>query len=143
MPERIDHATQSPAVFLSHREDLFRASFPRPKENSIRIFHSQDYSNRAAAERLRTEVAMLRRLITQPKFRAVHGKPCHHASVGPFEAKDLRRSERGLVEVNRTRTIANRQPGCDGGHVPFPVRKVFYTRRALRLAVFETWVIAA
>src|SRR5438105_7462171 len=41
MPERIDHATQSPAVFLSHREDLFRASFPRPKENSIRIFHSQ------------------------------------------------------------------------------------------------------
>jgi hypothetical protein len=107
MPEGINHATQSPAMFLPYWKNFCRAGRPRLTENSVRIRHRQDDSNRAAPERLRTEVAMLRRLITQPKLRAIHGKPCHHASLRPFEAKDLNRSERGLVEVNRSRTIPN------------------------------------
>src|SRR5437773_8573906 len=123
MSERIHHASQSPAMFLAYWKNFFRPCRPRLTENSVRICHRQNYSNRAATERLGTEVAMLRRLITQPKLRAIHGKPCHHASVGPIEAKDLSRSECGLVEANGSRTIPNRQPRCNRGHVPFPVRK--------------------
>ena len=95
-------------MFLSYREHLFRASPSCSKKNSIWIVHSQNDSNRAAPERLRTEVAMLGRFITQPKLRAVHGKPCYYTSVRPFEAKDLKRSECGFIEVNGPRTIPNR-----------------------------------
>jgi len=108
MPERINHPPQSPAVLLPYGEDLRRAGRPGLDEDSIRIGYSQDYSNRAATKRLGTEVAMLRRLVTQPKLRALNGKPCHHASAGVFEAKDLSRSECGLVEVDGSGTIANR-----------------------------------
>jgi hypothetical protein len=51
---------------------------------------------------------MLGRFITEPKLRAVHGKPCYHTSVRPFETKDLKRSECGFIEVNGAGTIANR-----------------------------------
>jgi len=107
MTERIDHSTQSPAMFLSYRVDFFRASLSRSKENSVGIVHRQDDSNRAATERFRTEVAMLGRFITEPKLRAVHGKPCYYTSVRPFESKDLKRSECGFIEVNGAGTIAN------------------------------------
>ena len=108
MPERINHPPQSPSVFLPYREDLGCASRPRLAEDSIRIGYSQYHSNRAATERCGTEVAMLSRLVTQPKLRAINRKPCHHASTRVFEAKDLSRSECGLVEVDGSRTITNR-----------------------------------
>ena len=108
MPERINHPPQSPSLLLPDREDLRCASRPRLHEDSIRIGYSQYHPNRAASERFGTEVAMLRRLVTQPKLRAIHGKPSHHASARVFEAKDLSRSECGLVEVDGSRTIANR-----------------------------------
>jgi hypothetical protein len=108
MPERINHPPQSPSVLLPYREDLRCARCPRLDEDSIRIGYSQYHPNRAATERLGTEVAMLRRLVTQPKLPAVNGKPCHHASAWVFEAKDLSRSECGLVEVDGSRSIPNR-----------------------------------
>jgi hypothetical protein len=108
MPERINHPPLPPSVLLPYREDLGRARRPRLDEDSIRIGYSQYHSNRAAPERLGTEVAMRRRLVTQPKLRAIEGKPCHHASARVFEAKELSRSECGLVEVDGSRTIANR-----------------------------------
>jgi hypothetical protein len=107
MPEGINHASHSPAMFLRDGMNFSRASLSSPKEDRVRICNSEDHSNRAATERFRTEIAMLRRLITQPKLRAVHGKPCHDASIGPFQAKDLSRSECRLVEVNGSRTIPN------------------------------------
>ena len=107
MSERIDYAPESPAMFLSYWVDLFRASISSAKENSIWIVHSQNDSNRATTERFRTEVGMFGRLITQPKLRTVHGKPCYYTSVRPFEAKDLKRSECGFIEVNGPRTISN------------------------------------
>ena len=115
MPERINHPPQSPSVLLPHREDLGCASRPRLAEDSIRIGYSQYHSNRAATERFGTEVAMLGRLVTQPKLGAINGKSCHHAPARVFEAKDLRRSECGLVEVDGSRTIANRKPRRDRG----------------------------
>ena len=108
MPERINHPPQSPSVLLPYREDLGCASRPRLDEDSIRIGYSQYHSNRAATERFGTEVAVLGRLVTQPKLRALNRKRCHHASAGVFEAKDLSRFECGLVEVDGSRTIPNR-----------------------------------
>ena len=108
MPERINHPPQSPSVLLPYGEDLRRASRSRSDEDGIRIGYGQDHSNRAATERFGTEVAMLRRLVTQPKLRALNGQPCHHASAGVFQAKELSRGECGLVEVDGSRTITNR-----------------------------------
>jgi len=108
MPERIHHPPQSPSVLLPYREDLGCASRPRLDEHRIRIGHSQYHSNRAATERFGTEVAMRRRLVAQPKLRAIDGKPCHHASARVFQPKQLSGSERGLVEDDGLRTIANR-----------------------------------
>src|SRR5205823_4969477 len=127
MPEGIHHTPQSPAMFLRDGMNFSRASRPRLTKNSVRIRHRQNDSNRAAPQRLGTEVAMLRRFVTQPKLRAIHGKPCHDASVGPFEAKDLRSSECRFVKVNGSRTIANREPGCDGGHEPFLLKNILHT----------------
>src|SRR5437660_5142226 len=108
MPERINHPPQSPSVLLPYREDLRCARRPRLAEDSIRIGYSQYHSNRAASERFGTEVAMLRRLVTQPELRAINGQPRPHASARVFETKDFSRSECGLVEVDGSRTIPNR-----------------------------------
>jgi hypothetical protein len=108
MPERIHHPPQSPSVLLPYREDLGCASRPRLDEHRIRIGHSQYHANRAATERFGTEVAMRRRLVAQPKLRAIDGKPCHHASARVFQPKQLSGSECGLVEVDGLRTIADR-----------------------------------
>ena len=108
MPERINHPPQSPSVLLPYGEDLRRASRSRSDEDGIRIGYGQDHSNRAATERFGTEVAMRRRLVAQPKLRAIDGKPCHHASARVFQPKQLSGSERGLVEDDGLRTIANR-----------------------------------
>src|ERR1017187_10289307 len=113
MPERIHYTPQSPAVFFPYWKDLGCTSREGLSEDSIRIRDSQDHSNRAAAERLGAEVAMLWRLATHPELRAVHGKSCHDVSVGRLQTKDFIGSECGFVEVDRSRTIPNRQPGCN------------------------------
>src|SRR6266849_4712571 len=86
MPKWISQTPQSPAVFLAYRENLGCTSFQRPCEDSIRIRDGQDHSYRAATERLGAEVAMLRRLVAQPKLRAINGALCHHSSTGLFPA---------------------------------------------------------
>src|SRR6266700_1502618 len=89
MPVRIDHSPHAPAVSFVYRMDLRRTGLHRSREDSIRISDRQDHSNRAATKRLRAEVSMLWRFVTRPKFRALHGKSCHHAALGSIQAKDL------------------------------------------------------
>ena len=93
MAERINQTSQSPAVSFANGEDLGGPGLQGLREDSIRIGDGQDHSHRTATQRFGAEVAMLRRFVTQPKLRAVNGKPCHHAPAGAFQAKDFNGSE--------------------------------------------------
>src|SRR5947207_13288800 len=57
----------------------------------------------------RTEVPMLRRLVTQPELRAVNGQARHHGTVGSLYTEDFDRTERSLVEFDRAGAVPNRQ----------------------------------
>src|SRR6266498_391657 len=72
MAERIDHAAQAPPVRLLHWKDLSCTSGNRFGEQRVRVWDGQDHSNGTATQRLRTEVAMLRGLVTQPELRAIY-----------------------------------------------------------------------
>ena len=93
MPKWISQTPQAPAIFLAYREDLGCTGFQRPCEDSIRIRDGQDHSYGAATERLGAEVAMLRRLVTQLKLRAIDGEFCHYPSAGILQAIGLGRSK--------------------------------------------------
>lgn len=82
MAEGIDHAAQASPMRFLHREDLSGPCRKGLREHRIRIRHGQDHPSRTTAQRLRTEVAMLRGLITQPKLRTINGQPRHHRTSG-------------------------------------------------------------
>jgi hypothetical protein len=50
--ERVDQASQSPAVLLAYREHLGRAGCQGLRENCIRVADGQNHSDRPAPERL-------------------------------------------------------------------------------------------
>src|SRR5436305_1867786 len=56
---------------------------------------------------------MLRRLVAQPKLRAINGQPRHDRAAGILHAVDLGGSECRLVELNRSRAVPNGQHGRD------------------------------
>src|SRR2546422_2329316 len=116
MAEWIDHAAQAPPIIFLHRDDLSGTCRKRLREHRIRIRHGQDHSSRSTAQRLWTEVAMLRGLVTQPKLRTSNGQPRHHRTTGILHTVDLDRPECRLVELNRSRAISNRQHGRDRIH---------------------------
>jgi hypothetical protein len=51
--ERVNQASQSPAMLLAYRENLRRASGQRPRENCVRVTDGQDHADRPAPKRLR------------------------------------------------------------------------------------------
>src|SRR5882724_9799092 len=75
MAEWIDYAAQAPPIRLLHRDDLLGTCRKCLREHRIRIRHGQDHANGTTAQRLWTEVAMLRRLVTQPKLRTINRQP--------------------------------------------------------------------
>src|SRR6266496_3208079 len=113
MAEWIDHAAQAPPIRFLHCDDLSRTCRQRFSEHRIRIRHGQDHPNSATAQRLWTEVAMLRGFVSQPKLRTVNGQARHYRTAGILHPVDLDRSKCRLVELNRLRAIANRQHGRD------------------------------
>src|SRR6267143_1134419 len=116
MAEWIDHAAQAPPVIFLHRDDLSGTCRKRLREHRIRIRHGQDHSSRSTAQRLWTEVAMLRGLVTQPELRTSNGQPRHHRTTGILHTEDLDRPECRLVELNCSRAISNREHGRDRIH---------------------------
>lgn len=91
MAERIDHSAQAPPMHFLHREDLSGPCGKRLREHRIRIRHGQDHPRGTAAQRLRTEVAMLGGLVTQPKLRTINGQlgMTEHATEAPVPASAL------------------------------------------------------
>src|SRR6266550_2586956 len=52
-------------------------------EHRVRVWHGQDHSDGTATQRLRTKVAMLRGLVTQPELRAINIQARHHGTAQP------------------------------------------------------------
>src|SRR6266511_5695600 len=113
MAEWIDHPPQAPPVRFLNGEDRARTCGNRLGEHRVRVWHGQDHSNGTATERLRTEVAMLRGLVTQPELRALNIQPRHHRTGGIRHTKHLDRPKGRLVELDRARAVSNRQHGRD------------------------------
>ncbi len=113
MAEWIDDTAQAPPIGFRHRDDLPGACRNRPGKHAVRIRHGQDHPDGTTAQRLRTEVAMLRGLISQSKLCAIHGQPTHDRTTRILETKDFSRPECQFVELNRSRAIPNGQHGRD------------------------------
>src|SRR2546430_7144002 len=109
MAERINHAAQMPPIRVLHGGDLSGTRRQCLREHRVRIRHGEDHPNRPTAQRLRTEVVMLGRLISHPELRAVHGQPSHDPTVGSLHTVDLDRPECRLVELNSTGAVPYRQ----------------------------------
>jgi hypothetical protein len=100
MSERINHAPHAPAMHLLHRDNLRRAGVDRALEDRVWIGDGQDHANGAAAERLRTEIVVLRRFVAQPELCAIHGEPGHNGSIRGIDAERFCRSKRRFVKVH-------------------------------------------
>ena len=75
MPVWIYDAAGAPAVFIGHREDDCRAGCRGTRKGGVRVRHRQDHARRGAVQGRGAEVAIFRRFIAQPKFRARDGQP--------------------------------------------------------------------
>jgi len=67
MAEGINDAAQAPPLRFLHRDDLSGTCRNYLGEQAIGIRHDQDHPNRTTAQRLWTEVAMLRGTKTLPR----------------------------------------------------------------------------
>jgi hypothetical protein len=114
MSKLINNASHAPAVHLLHGDNLLCAGIDRLLKDSVRVRNGQDHAHGPAAKRLRTEILMLRRLVTQPELRAVHGEPRYHASVRAIQAKSFKRSKGRFVKINGFRAIPHGKPGRNG-----------------------------
>src|SRR6266545_4350750 len=74
MAEWIDHAAQAPPVHFFHGGDLSGTCRKGLREHPVRIRHGQDHTSRGSSQRLRAQVAVLRRLVTQPELRTINGQ---------------------------------------------------------------------
>src|ERR1700682_2717190 len=69
VPEWIRHAPHPPAMFFADRVNLGSTRLSRLRENSIRIRHRQNHTNRTTLERFGAGVMVLRRLLAYPELR--------------------------------------------------------------------------
>jgi hypothetical protein len=107
MSERINNTPYAPAVHLAYRHHRSGAGVYCALEHSVRIGNGQDHPDRAAAERFRTEIVMLRRFVAQSELRAVDRKPCDDGPIRGVNAEDFSRSERQLVKRNGLGALPN------------------------------------
>ena len=144
MAEGIDHASQSPSVRFLHRGHLLGTGRECRGEDGIGIRHGQDHPDGPAAQRLRTEIAILGRFVAQPELRARNGQPRHNRTGRILHPVDLDRPEGRLVELDRTRTAANRQQRRDrayDGHFDFgmEIHTTFLPKIRLSIPEVRVW----
>jgi hypothetical protein len=75
----------------------------------MRIFRDQEHPHGTTAERLRTEVQVVGRFISNPELGTTHGQLCDDRPVWTIYPVKFDGTERFLVEVDRPRTIPHRQ----------------------------------
>jgi hypothetical protein len=112
--ERIDESSYSPTVLVANRRHHFGSCCDSPVECGIRVLHDQEQPNRPTAERLGAEVEVVRGLVGEPESGAAHGQLSDYFTLLVVDPKRLGRSERSLVELNRSCPVSNGKHGDHG-----------------------------
>src|SRR6266542_4953161 len=108
--ERIDNSSYAPAVWLIFDGPNAGGScFDGLFESGIRIVHGHHHPHRTTAQRLGTEIQVLRRLVSEPEFGFPHGQPGDHLSTLVFDAERFGSSKCRLIELDRPRPASNRE----------------------------------
>ena len=68
MPEGIDDSSDAPPMLIPHRPNDGGSSRSRPGKRRIRVVYDHHHPDGASGKRLRTEILVLRRLISHPKL---------------------------------------------------------------------------
>src|SRR5215510_7015123 len=108
MAERINDAPETPTIFVSHWRHLSCARRVGLCEDRRGVFHNQQHSNRASAQRFGAEVEVLRGFFRNPELCAVYGQLSDAAALN---AEQLDRAERRFVKVDRLRPVSHGQRG--------------------------------
>src|SRR5215510_2970681 len=108
MAERINDAPETPTIFVSHWRHLSCACRNGLCVDRRGVFHNQQHSNRAAAQRFWTEVEVLRGFFCDPELCAGHRQLSDAAALN---AVQLARVERRFVKVDRLRPVSHCQCG--------------------------------
>lgn len=114
MAEGIDDASYAPVVFVVHGIDLRRSGGEGTSKDGIGIGDGENDANGTSVESLGTEVEMLGRFIAEPKLGTLDGEAGDDATT-VLEEKDFGCSEGRLVEIDGAGTVANAEPGFNGG----------------------------
>src|SRR5262249_7535112 len=106
--EWIDDSAQSPAVLVADGMYDSGARSDGALEGGIGIVNDHHHPNSAAAKRLRAEIQMLWRFVSDPELGTFHGQPGDDFSTFAIDTEDFQGSESRLVEVDGLRAPANR-----------------------------------
>src|SRR5262245_5334476 len=109
MAERIEQTTDPPAVFVAHGPYFGSSGRDRLREHRGGIVHHQHEPRGAPAERLRAEIEMVRRLVSDPEPGVTRLKLSDDCAGFRFDSKQLARTERRLVEVDGRGTAPHGQ----------------------------------
>src|SRR5215510_16354699 len=111
MAERINDAPETPTIFVSHWRHLSCACRNGLCVDRRGVFHNQQHSNRAAAQRFWTEVEVLRGFFCDPELCAGHRQLSDAAALNTVQ---LARVERCFVKVDRLLPVSHGQCGGNG-----------------------------
>src|SRR6266508_2346441 len=129
--ERIDDSFDAPAIWLvADRRNHSGSRHDCPFESSVWIFYDHHHSRRGAAQRLRAEAEVFRRLVGQPEFGSRYRQLGDHVSGIVVNAKQLVGPERRLVELNRLRAPSNCDHHSYGGYLIFAPAHVITHRNS-------------
>src|SRR5215831_15087402 len=103
MSKWIQHPTQSPTVgLILDRVHLLSSGDHRSACKRIRFVNNQRKPHRGSiAERLRAEVGMLHRFVSDKEAITANLELHHNVSVWTLSTLDLGRAKRTFVELNR------------------------------------------
>src|ERR1700693_4179541 len=113
--ERIGNSSEAPTILIADGRNNGGSRCDGPFEGGIWIFYRHHHAHGTAAQRLRTEVQMLRRFVRDPKFRFRNAQPGNHGSTLGVNAEQFASAERGLIKRDGPRSVSNRKHGSYRG----------------------------
>ena len=123
MAERVDDATEAPAVLVGCRVHDNCPRYPSSLDRRVRVVDDEEQTDAAAPERLRAEVPVRGRLVRDPERRVADGQLGDDVGliVRAADPVELDRAECLLVEHHRLASPPDRELR-DDSRLDRPVR---------------------
>ena len=109
MTKGIEYSPEPPTMTLPDGKDFTCTGGDRLSADRVRIFRDQEHAHGTTAERLRTEVQVAGRFISNPELGTTDGQLRDDRPVWTIHSVKFDGTERFLVEVDRASTISHRQ----------------------------------